>query len=362
MNTTYLERNQTNSSPCRLELQTPEQLYWTDVLWYTYVTVEFMHIFGFFGNVLSLLAFYKQAKNTNKAYYHQLSIMITDLVYQIAALISTFFGGVLQLRFNNGPRFAQGSWFFMFFCALLPRFVANGSTAIAILIILIGTTCDRLYALHKPMKYKTLNHKRSALLLFGMAHAVGLFVGIPLYRSTEIVPHEKLGYVFVKNTSVPILTVIAGFIYLCVMIGGPCALSILVAIVSLKYHKRMKANAQLRRSSANVAMTGGPVSEKTLTKLLLGQMALTAMGSISTSVYMAVMVVGTLGCAPAARLTHICSTVAKAIQTSFNFFVYIGLSKQFRTTILNMFRKTQAVPPVEQPKIIVVVPRKLQAN
>ncbi len=59
------------NDPCFNAVNDPIYLFWKNVGWYIYTMIMVMYTFGLSGNVISVLAFKRQAR-INQSYYHQL--------------------------------------------------------------------------------------------------------------------------------------------------------------------------------------------------------------------------------------------------------------------------------------------------
>ncbi|MCP3668578.1 MAG: hypothetical protein GY696_39870 [Gammaproteobacteria bacterium] len=89
-----------------------------------------------------------------------------------------------------------------------------------------------------------------------------------------------------------------------------------------------------------------PVSEKTLTKLLMAQSSLTLVGLMSSIVYdVTTMVFLIPWCKPLGLIMDQVEASLIAIQQSANFLMYIGISKEFRKVVLAVIQHKELETP-----------------
>ncbi len=129
---------------------------------------------GIIGNILSIVALWKQSK-CNQAYLHQINVIGNDLVALLFFVVASTGDWGFEVWKNLAPETIQRSKFLLnfFFLAFPFRSVLVTSG----LVNLVGVSADRLYALHKPLKHRNLNKKRWASSLWILSFGIGLVTG-----------------------------------------------------------------------------------------------------------------------------------------------------------------------------------------
>ncbi len=331
-----------NNDPCADGGSSSSYIFWQSIGWYVYTVVQVIYVFGMLGNIVSLLAFKKQLKQTGCGYYHQLSIIISDMVNIICNVVAEC--GYVYLSVYDPPAagFIQNAPLFLLFVWAynFADMAATGS-----LIIMNGACLDRLYALYKPMKYPHLPQKRMAVALFGFAYSIGILTNLQDCIAKKIVWRDsKDSYVVFYDTeilSMPFVIFLSTFL---IIMRGVLLVSLflLVILVSRKYSSIMKTT--IHPTSAQGASR--PVSEKTLTKLLMVQSSLTLVGLMSSIVYdVTIMVLRIPWCKPLALIMDQVEASLIAIQQSANYLMYIGISKEFQKAVMAVIQRKELETP-----------------
>ncbi len=166
------------SYPCEGDSATATYWHYRHIArWYTYAIVETIYFFGVIGNIISLLAFLKQAK-IQKSYYHQLAIIVSDLLCILFNVLGTVSYIYLNVWDSTGPDFIQKSGPLLFFFGWCYVFLEMAATSS--LVLINGVCIDRFYALMKPLKYKNLPHAKVAGGLLGFSYVLGIYFLKPL--------------------------------------------------------------------------------------------------------------------------------------------------------------------------------------
>ncbi len=151
---------------------------WTVVAWIVYVgrrTYAVAVPVGIIGNILSIAALAKQLKS-NQAYLYQINVIGNDLVALLLFVVAVTGDWGFGVWENLAPEAIQRSKFLLtFFFLAFPFF---GVVTISGLVNLVWVSADRLYALHRPIKYKNLNKKRWARFMWISGVGIGLVTSI----------------------------------------------------------------------------------------------------------------------------------------------------------------------------------------
>ena len=330
-----MESNSTKViDPCLDGVNDPEFIYWTNVQWYFKMSQPLIYLIGFLGNIVSILAFRKQAK-ISESFYQQLNIMVIDLVsvcfYSVAEL-SYLFANVWA---NNSQLAAQKNFFLVVLFVHSYTF-AFWSTSTSVVLI-NGACIERLYALYRPLKYSALNQKRVASYLLCLALLVGFLTNAQTFYAHYISwnPADEIYIVTVptealENPVVRFMTQLQTTVH----VAGLCTLTIFIVLIIMKYEKVMKQRAQHGNQTGD-----RPVTEATLTKLLLAQCALNYTGLLGLTVSnFMIKVLIIPWCSSHIVISDTVSYFLLSLQHSLNFLIYAGISKKFRHAFVAVVR------------------------
>ncbi len=120
-----------NADPCAEGGSSPSYIFWRSIGWYVYTVVQVIYVFGMVGNIVSLLAFKKQSK-AGQGYYHQLSIIVSDILNIICNVVAECGYIYLYVYDLAAPDFIQRTHFLLFFAWAYPfaDMAATGSLII----------------------------------------------------------------------------------------------------------------------------------------------------------------------------------------------------------------------------------------
>ncbi len=317
---------------------------WTVVGWIVYVGRRIFVVavpIGFIGNILSIVALAKQLKS-NQAYLYQINVIGNDLVALLFFVVATTGGWGLGVWVNKAPEAIQRSKFLVtFFFLAFPLF---GCVTISGMINLVGVSVDRLYALHKPIKYKKLkNKKRWATFLWILAVGIALVTSIHNMFQMKTVFNEttsmyRLEYDYEFNSR----HIVVAMEYLRLAVRLTCIVLVFVMaiLLSKKYAEMKKKQVTLNSGESSTQANSESINEKSLTKLLLGQAVLVLIGNLPVCV--SLFFVYGLGIdlwSPLGWVTDMIAQVAYTLTCSINFVVYIAMSKQFRKAVISIFTR-----------------------
>lgn len=145
--------------------------------WNTYaIFMPIYFVFGFTGRSLSLLAFYRQAKEES-AYLFQIFVAIVELYGVVSFTWYTqaryLWSGIAKL----GQNWFMKCWFCMFVDA---HFHTQGQTMMCSLMLTLCMTLDRIYALTKPVLYnKVQSRKGQQWAIFIFCVFLPFFTALP---------------------------------------------------------------------------------------------------------------------------------------------------------------------------------------
>ncbi len=289
-------------------------------------------VVGVLGNTLSLLAFLTQLKS-NRAYFHQIFLVLADF----CTLMSFFVGLVgiehLGVGKNRAPNVIQKSKFLLqFFCA---GFVWTNIFSTAELIIFVGVSADRLYALSKPLKYRNVNKKRNATVIAILGILIGMGVGFPGFFYFKIEYDEVVNkYIAVRGFEWArgAISKILEALRIILRFGCVITIMILAGLISTAYARNKKRQKQLR--TRNSVQSKETVSEESLTMLLIGQAMLVLIGQLPIQVFYAAIILFNVNrYSSLGRILGMIANVSGTMQISWNCFVYFCMSKQFRLAL-----------------------------
>ncbi len=296
-----------------------------------------VYFFGLIGNVLSLLAFKKQSK-VSHSYYHQLSIIVSDILNIVMDVLGQV--GYVYLKVWDGaaPAFIQRTPLLLFFTL---QYSLSDMAATASLIIMVGMCFDRLYALYHPDKYDLWPHKGMAVGLFFLAYTIGSLTNLQEALNKTIVWNNGTdSYQFIQDHVIrthPFSVFMSQFQQVLCLFFLACLL-ICIVLISRKYSLMMKNTVGPTRGGEN----SRPVNEKTLTLLLLAQSGLVLVGMTSTigyRIYYKVLAIP--WCIPIGMVFEQTDAVLAGIQESANFLIYIGISRKFRQAVWAVIRRKE---------------------
>ncbi len=248
--------------------------------WYFYAIVETIYFFGVIGNIISLLAFLKQAK-LQKSYYHQLAIIFSDLLCILFNVLGSVSYIYLDVWDNIGPDFIQKSWPLLLFFGWCYAFLEM--TATASLVLINGVCIDRLYALTKPVEYRQLSHAKMAGGLLAFSYAIGILSNLYDCFVKKVKWRESAEiYVLYNDLNVRAHPVVAVLTYF--MLGLRVfllfSLFILALLSSRKYTKTMKDRLKAKNKGSKPANGQKPVNDRTLAMLMFAQSFMVIMGTL----------------------------------------------------------------------------------
>ena len=329
--------NTTVDDPC-LNGVNPEYYH---VQYYFYLVQQFIHFIGFFGNLISILAFKKQAAGITGGFYQQLNIMLIDLASIIFYSVGELGYMFINVWENNKHLSAQKNLFLVFLFVHAYTFAFWATTAGVV--VINGACIERLYGLYKPIKYTDTNKKRLALCMFCFALFVGFITNVQTFyvhqitwSSSQQIYLVTVSIQAIENPMVKLMTHLQTFVHL----FGLCTLAIFAFLIIFKYKKVIKIHWQSNHNYNK------PVAEKALTKLLFAQCCINfaGLGGLTVSNILIKMFL-IPWCSRAVVINDFVAYILLALQNSSNFLIYFGISKHFRQTVIALFMKKDLVGP-----------------
>lgn len=145
-----------------------------DVMWLVayYISMPLYFVVGIGGNVMLLIAFYKQAKQ-EKAYAYQIFLTLSKLceIFTFSLFMGTYkwFSGIE----SSGSGWYMSNYPLMFFATHMASPIFNCFIMVS-LFLSVAMTADRVFALGKTFVYKNINHSRHQLI----AVVACVFIGV----------------------------------------------------------------------------------------------------------------------------------------------------------------------------------------
>lgn len=326
---------------------------WKKIYYWIGIVFFFNFFLGIVGNIICILALRVQLK-ASKGYYHQLTLMILETFGCISSILGEvgyLFLGIWQ----NKPTYIQSTYFVV---VSIKSYCFRSLIEAARIALLCGVGVDRLSALRQPIMYqKVFRHKLRAVILALGSLAIGTLL--------HCVCFVLLGTEWNSKTSTYDVVVVKmgtaggwekvhlmlGFVTQISQVVLAAILLVIMVVLALTYKKAMRAHEQLAENTRNNYSEGEkPVDQRTLTMFLLSQGAMILSKNMVNIIYRAVL---QLFMFPRSSYTFQVVDAAKQIMNSvslsWNFLVYLGISKNFRNVVKGIFFKENqsAIAPAQ---------------
>ncbi len=310
-----------------------------EIVWYVHTACTVLYVIGFVGNVISLLAFRKQAK-FNKTYFHQLSIMLCDTFSIVINIVSIAGFSYFMVWENVAPKFVQSSWFLLQFFA--QAYTVSRSMGATTLFVMIGASLDRVQALFQPTKYRLVGQKRRVIAILVCSITLGFFLNLLSFMSMKTVFDESNLYILYSDTDLLATTwgEVLSWCNLLFTVVGLLFLMIFGILVTVKYRRHKNSSVRPSNTNSNRADDGRSVDEKTLTVLFVCQLLLCIFANatnVCTNVIFEI-VLNIPWCTAWMLIAYSVMDFSVCMQHSANFLIYIGVSKRFRQAVIAVMR------------------------
>lgn len=292
---------------------------------------------GLSGNVLCLLTFWKQA--TSKVsdvapQWHLLAIALADVFAILAALfyiVAEYFWNIPK---NCGPPTVFHNRVLMeifSFSRSLPH-----ATSISGSLILIACSLDRLQAFYFPIVYAQVEQGPRVILASLGSYILGLVVAIVSHKYSVVEMHGRYGLVTFDLPYSQLAYVISQLLI--------CVVLVTVYIWVIVKYRRIQQSRKTILALQQRRLSNEPLHEDTVTKLLLIQGAVTATAASAMSASTACWTLFDVR-PDLCRAADYSAYAVTSFRITYNFIIYLLLSKQFRKQVLLLFCNRTRVEP-----------------
>ncbi len=325
---------------------------WYDVQYFisVFILLPICFPMGYFGNIISSVVLRRKARE-NSAFLYQLGLITLDLISMVTGSCYAFVKIVGTHQTGTESLSVRRFYPLMFYSAHMNTQIVNMQLTSNTL-YLTTVSFDRLYALLRPQKYYTLDHKKRTILLLVACYTLGVLTSLHDVLRFRIKYLEEHGayeiytdYVFAHSTipqSMALLRTALRF-------GATISMAICALWTSRLYTRLMRERRQkiaamrLNANDTNVVM---PVQEQTLTRLLIGQVLLVIIGYSMVYFFYGVVYFGdTNFWKKYYGLLGLYGDFTSVFAYCGNFLCYMMISRDFRKDVLVLLRCSNVVQP-----------------
>lgn len=240
--------------------------------------------FGFFGRLINLLAIYQERKS-EKAYFYQIMILVSELLELIAYAAAMHFWEWASFQSPvPGPPWFTKCYFCMWYTAHIASIAEKAFTTCTLLLTL-AMTLDRIFSLAKPIVYKNLKHKKIQWTILVISITFGVLINLVWGIQIDIASEKKANGAYdLQLNSLYRTPLITGWRQVEGYFKMVIALSLVISNFVLFYlhRKKMREKAKLK-NQPNVKSVNDV--SKTLFKMTICQSICNTVGVIAISSY-----------------------------------------------------------------------------
>lgn len=293
-----------------------------------YITLLIYLPLGLFGRLITLWAIHQECK-TEKVYLYQVFVLVIEAMENVVYTSSVVIRSSTGEMGNAGIDWFRKCYWCMWYAAHVMVVLNNVFMSFANLLTL-AMCIDRIYALIKPIKHKTLKQARIQWSTFIVGILISILTSIVYAFGDWVFPDQTGGYTVITN---PPLSNVAFKIFFLghVIFKGSLIILLVASNIGLchAYRTAMARRAALKRLGQNES-----TSWKTLFKMSACQSVYNTFSEICRLSFVLVLGIGYFDLYLMRCLLGPTCTILQEIFDVLSFYVTMVVSKRFRMMVV----------------------------